>query len=136
MKKYISNKLIKINCLNSLLNTLNENNGTSNKLFVHTANGIYIGTLKNYTGKEEIKDNDSFMAIYRKVLLKDFEELKTDKADNSEYVSENPLSIILENVEILNINNINSKITLPFIEIFIDQIIGISLGSFSDNQQD
>ena len=135
MKRYLSNKFIKINCLNSLLKVLNDKVSSEeklNKLVIHTANGIYIGTLKepidstNY----EVTDEDDILNVYHKVLYEQIDKAEDNMADEIERVSENPITITLENVE-LHSNNV--IIHLPFIEIFIDQIIGISLGSISSN---
>ena len=52
----------------------------------------------------------------------------SDKFSEIEKVTENPISIILENVEVITSGK---TITLPFVEIFIDQIIGFALGSIS-----
>lgn len=132
MKKYFSNKFVKISCLNSFMNVINDTVEKPNKLIVHTANGIYIGTLKVYDDSEnyEVKDNDDILTTYHKLYLKTIDNIEIDKDNKVERVLENPISITLENVEIFSSN---VRTNLPFVEIFIDQIIGISLGSISDN---
>ncbi len=135
MKRYMSNKFIKINCLNSLLKVLNDKVSSEeklNKLVIHTANGIYIGTLKEPIDSEnyEVTNKDDILTIYHKVLYEQIAKAENDITDEIERVLENPITITLENVE-LRCNNVITH--LPFIEIFIDQIIGISLGSISSD---
>ena len=135
MKRYSSNKYVKINCLNTLLKVLNDkivSEEKLNKLMIHTANGIYVGTLKepidstNY----EVTDEDDILTVYHKIYYEQLDKVEDNMTDEIERVSENSITITLENVELLS----NKVIThLPFIEIFIDQIIGISLGSISSN---
>ena len=51
-----------------------------------------------------------------------------DMSDEIERISENSISITLEDVEVMTSFKL---INLPFVEIFVDQIIGFSLGSIS-----
>ncbi len=133
MKQYLSNKFIKINCLNGLINFLNKTAEKPNRLIILTANGIYTGTLKDPVDPENYKvnDNDDWVTAYHKTYLETINKMEINK--DIERVSENPITITLENVEIRS-NNV--VIHLPFVEIFIDQIIGFSLGSISDSPQD
>ena len=69
MIKYLSNKYIKINCLNTLNKVLNDripSEKQQNKLIIHTANGVYIGTLKDLVDSEnyEVKDDDDILTVY------------------------------------------------------------------------
>lgn len=130
-KKYYSNKYFKIFTLNALAKILNETQGTENKLMIHTANGIYIGTLKEHTDYEnlDVQDGDDALTIYRKMYLKNQDTYENSNPVNEvEKISENPISITLENVEIITSGK---SITLPFVDIFVDQIIGFSLGLIS-----
>ena len=134
MKKYFSNKYVKINSLNSLTKAVNDSSNLEkpNKLIILTANGIYMGTLREPIDSEdyEIKNNDDMITMYRKLYLSVIDKTENSEDKDVERVSENPITITLENVEIRN----NFGITkLSFVDIFIDQIIGISLGSISDN---
>lgn len=132
-KKYLSNKYTKIFCLNSLSNVINNlsSSGESNQLIIHTANGMFIGTLRDFDNTEnyELSDNDDIITMYRKTYLKALDNIKLD--EDTEHISENPISITLENVKIIS-SNLTTN--LPFVDIFIDQIIGISFGSISDHQ--
>lgn len=133
-RKYFSNKYSKIFALNLVSDALNEsqkNNNKNNKLMIHTANGIYIGTLKEQVDYDnlDIQGNDDFFTVYRKMYLRNLESYEnSDEFSETEKVSENPISIILEDVEVITSGK---TINLPFVEIFIDQIIGFALGSTS-----
>ena len=131
VKKYFSNKYSKIFTLNTILKTLNENQNSSDKLIVHTANGIYVGALKEQEDYDnlEIQKSDDILTVYRKMYLNSLNAFEnSDKSSNIEKISENSISITLENVQVLTSSRI---INLPFVEIFVDQIIGFSLGSIS-----
>lgn len=130
-KKYISKKYSKILAMNGILTAFNEHSQNKNQLIIHTANGIYIGTLRekhDYDNLEFHKDDD-MLTLYNKMyqtFLDKSEEAK-DSSDVLE-INENPLSIELENVELLTHG---TNINMPFVEIFLDQIIAFSLGSIS-----
>lgn len=131
VKKYFSNKYSKIFTLNAILKTLNETEISSDKLIVHTANGIYVGTLKEQEDYDnlEIQKSDDILTVYRKMYLNSLNAFEnSDKSSNIEKIPENSISITLENVQVLTSSRI---INLPFVEIFVDQIIGFSLGSIS-----
>lgn len=133
-KKYFSNKYSKIYTLNLVSDALNntqKNDSKNNKLMIHTANGIYIGTLKEQVDYDnlEVQADDDIFTIYRKMHLQNLKNYEnSDEFSEIEKVSENPISIILENVEVITSGK---TISLPFVEIFIDQIIGFALGSIS-----
>lgn len=93
---------------------------------LHTANGIYFGDLKSPIKYEDftVNEKDSFSTIAHKTyqsLISD-----NDIPSQSEILKENPLSIELENVKLFTNNQ---TITMPSVEIFVDQIIGFSIGS-------
>lgn len=131
MKKYLSKKYTKISILNSLSKTINTTRNEDNKLIIHTANGMYIGTLKEDINYEniEVKEDDDLLTVYRKIYLKTINDYEnSDMPDRLNEISENHLSITLENVELIT----NMKtISLSFVEIFIDEIIGLSIGTIS-----
>lgn len=131
IKKYFSNKYSKIFTMNTLSETLNEAQNSNNKLMIHTANGIYVGKLKEQEDYDnlDIQKNDDILTAYRKMYLNALNNYEnSDKSDKIERISENSISITLEDVEIItSVKSIN----LPFVEIFVDQIIGFSLGSIS-----
>ena len=119
VKKYFSNKYSKIFTLNAILKTLNETEISSDKLIVHTANGIYVGTLKEQEDYDnlEIQKSDDILTVYRKMYLNSLNAFEnSDKSSN------------IEKIQVLTSSRI---INLPFVEIFVDQIIGFSLGSIS-----
>ncbi len=129
IKKYFSKKYSKIFVLNGLLETVNKTQNVDNKLIIHTANGIYIGNLKEQVDYDNLdfQEEDDLLTIYRKMYLKCLSDYENnDKSSKLEEISENSLSITLEDVKVISNSN---SINLPFIEIFVDQIIGFSLGS-------
>ncbi len=131
IKKYFSKKYSKIFTLNALSKTLNETQNTNNQLIIHTANGIYLGTLKEQVDYDnlEIQKDDDLLIIYRKMYLKSLSNYESsDKSSEIEKIPENSISITLENVKVITSGK---SIDLPFVEIFVDQIIGFSLGSIS-----
>lgn len=103
-KKYFSTKYSKIFTLNALLKTYNETQQSNNKLIIHTANGIYVGTLKeqvNYNNFD-IQDDDDLITIFRKSYLKALDNYEnSEEAHIIEKIEENPISITLENVELI-----------------------------------
>ncbi len=131
IKKYFSNKYSKIFTLNALLKTLNEAPNSNSKLMIHTSNGIYIGKLKEQVDYDnlDIQEHDDILTIYRKMYLNALNNYENnDMSDEIERISENSISITLEDVEVMTSFKL---INLPFVEIFVDQIIGFSLGSIS-----
>ena len=131
IKKYFSKKYSKIFTLNALSKTLNETQNTNNQLIIHIANGIYLGTLKEQVDYDnlEIQKDDDLLTIYRKMYLKSLSNYESsDKSSEIEKIPENSISITLENVKVITSGK---SIDLPFVEIFVDQIIGFSLGSIS-----
>lgn len=131
IKKYFSKKYSKIFTLNALSKTLNETQNTNNQLIIHTANVIYLGTLKEQVDYDnlEIQKDDDLLTIYRKMYLKSLSNYESsDKSSEIEKIPENSISITLENVKVITSGK---SIDLPFVEIFVDQIIGFSLGSIS-----
>lgn len=131
VKKYFSNKYSKIFTLNTLSKTLNEAQNTNNQLMIHTANGIYVGTLKEQVDYDnlDIQKDDDLLTIYRKMYLKSLYNYESsDKSSEIEKIPENSISITLEDVKVITSGK---SIDLPFVEIFVDQIIGFSLGSIS-----
>ena len=128
MNKVFSKKFCKIQVLNSMLESLNNSDNQKNSLIVHTSNGLYIGKLRNFDNSEDfdIKDNDDTLTCYRKLYLSSLNDYKNSySSTNIEIPEENPLTIELEDVSIITGMK---TITLPFVSIFIDQIIAVSFG--------
>lgn len=126
MKKYFSKKFFKIQTINTILNSLNDTKSTKDKLIIHTATGLYQGTLRNCHQPDDItiKDGDDFLTCFDKLYISSLRNY--ENSDNIE-ISENPITIELEDVDI--ITSVKS-IHVPFVVIFVDQIIGVSVGHF------
>ena len=87
---------------------------TNHKLIVQTAAGQYIGELCDPTNT-----NYSYLsAIYQ-----DIEDTRL-----SEYDEKNPTAIFLVDVE-LRRTTIGGPFTMPYVCLFIDQILGVSMGN-------
>lgn len=96
------------------------------KLMIHTANGIYAGNLKepiSYTDCTA-QEGDDISTIAHKTYQSFISE--SDILKEKELVSENPITIELEDVTLITSNQ---KIFIPSVEIFVDQIIGFAIGS-------
>ena len=131
----MTNKYSKIFCMNTMIKALNELQNNNDKLIVHTANGIYVGTLRDFPDYDnlEIQEGDDLLTIYKKTYLKASDAYEhSEECSELEKVEENPISITLENVTVLTSNR---PVNLPFVEIFIDQIIGVSVGSIDSTQK-
>ena len=131
MKQYHSKKYIKVISFGSLVETLNKGNDGLNKLLIHTANGIYEGYLKFSEDTDNIileKDSD-ILTIAKSLYLKTLKN-NDEKTDLIE-IHENHITIDLEEVTLHTSSNMH--IHMPFVSIFIDQIIGISIGSLDNN---
>lgn len=124
MNKYFSQKYFKISTLISVLETFKD----TDKLMIHTANGIYMGDFKEPVKYVDLKakQGDDFLTILQKTYLAFIED--NDIPENLKEFIENPTTIQLENVTLLTSGK---TITLPFVEIFVDQIIGFSKGSLN-----
>ena len=134
-KKYYSNKYSKIFCMNTMIEAMNKLQNTHDKLLIHTANGIYVGTLRDFPDYDdlEIQEGDDLLTIYKKTYLKASDAYEhSEESSEIEKVQENSISIMLENVTVLTSNR---PINLPFVEIFIDQIIGVSIGSIDSTEK-
>lgn len=123
MKKYFSYKYAKIM---ALCTALNVSKGTD-KLMIHTSNGIYMGNFKEPIVYNDFsfQSNDTISTIAHKSYQSLIQEDNFSK-NPVEIISENPISIELENVTLFCSNQ---KISMPSVEIFVDQIIGFSIGS-------
>lgn len=127
LKKYFSKKLIKIISYNTFIDAEKQSSDSTDMLIIHTANGLYQGNLKqseNFANFELLKDDDILTAI-RKIYLSFLDEHSKNSDDSIEDIIENPITIDLEDVTLISNTG---KISLPFVSIFVDQIIGISIG--------
>ena len=128
MNKYFSKKYSKIQVLNSILSSLNESESDTDKLLIHTANGIYQSTLRNSSivSDAAIETNDDILTCFDKMYQSALNTYEiSDNAKDNIAISENPISIELENVELFTSLK---TIYMPFAVIFVDQIIGFSIG--------
>ena len=128
MQKYFSKKFSKIQVLNSILDSLNESVSKKHKLIIPTANGLYSGKLKNFHDFDysNINKSDDILTCYRKMYLSSLDKYESSDNSNDIEISENSITIELEDVELITSMK---TVRLPFVSLFVDQIIGISLGS-------
>ena len=128
MDTYFSKKLSKIQTLDLIIRACNDNNSGKNKLIITTANGIYQGTLRKNQSLDDCtaKSDNDILTCYEKQYLSLLEEYeKSDSSKKDIKIAENPIAIVLEDVDILtSVKNIH----MPFVFIFVDQIIGFSMG--------
>ncbi len=128
-KNFFSRKYNKILVYNELVNVQNEDSNTNDKLIIHTSNGLYFGKLKhpNPTNDTKIEKDDDFLTLANKMYLSILEKYdKSLDAKVNEEVVENPISIELEDVTVIASGK---TIKMPFVSIFVDKIIGVSIGS-------
>lgn len=136
----ISNKLLKIHSHGSFVDVSNKDNNNHNQIIIFTADGIYRGNLKIYESDEvmgnlsnkakleEYLKKEDYASIIRLTYLDSIE--KSYSSSSQDHLFDNGITITLENVT-LNSSALKNEITLPFVDIFVDQIIGISIGEFS-----
>lgn len=128
MNTYFSRKMSKIQTLNSIISACNSDSSGNNKLIITTANGVYQGNLRRSSKLDDcmLKPDDDILTCYEKQyrsLLEDYE--KSDNSKENIEISENPIAIVLEDVDVFtSFKNIH----MPFVFIFVDQIIGFSMG--------
>lgn len=131
MNTYFSKKFHKIQTLNLILTACNSNGSAKNKLIIHTADGIYQGTLREQPHLDDytIKDDDDILTCYEKQYLSSLENYEnSDSSKKDIEIPENPIAIVLEDVDIIaGMKNIH----MPFVFIFVDQIIGFSMGTLN-----
>lgn len=130
-KKVFSRKYLKLITIDSIVKATN-NSSCKNKLLVHTSNGIYIGNLRNQVEYDntEIEENDDTLTCFNKLYLSSLEKYEADKKSKEiPEISENFVTIELEDVQLVNGA---SRVNMPFVELFVDQIIGFSIGSLDE----
>lgn len=129
-KKFFSRKYSKILTFASMAETFNEScDEHKNKLMIHTANGIYLGNLKHMPKLDnlDIQKNDDMLTCFYKIYSSGLDKYENSNEynPNAELI-ENPITIELEDVELITSGK---TINMPFVSIFVDQIVGISLGN-------
>lgn len=91
---------------------------TNNELIIETSCGKYCGRM--FSGE------DSETGMFLDAFFDGFEENRKSIKDES-----NPKAIWLVDVTHISSGNVTSN--LPFVCLFIDQILGVSMGTFSKN---
>lgn len=128
MKKFFSRKYSKIQIINSILSALKKSGSSTDKLIIHTSNGIYQGVLKEPINFSDttVTENDDILTCFDKTYQSSLAayENSEDSKNNIE-ISENSLTIELEDVDVFTSLK---KVKMPFAIIFVDQIIGFSIG--------
>jgi hypothetical protein len=128
MKKFFSRKYSKIQIINSILSALKKSGSSTDKLIIHTSNGIYQGVLKKPINFSDttVTENDDILTCFDKMYQSSLAayENSEDSKNNIE-ISENSLTIELEDVDVFTSLK---KVKMPFAIIFVDQIIGFSIG--------
>ena len=128
MKKFFSRKYSKIQIINSILSALKKSGSSTDKLIIHTSNGIYQGVLKEPIKFSDttVTENDDILTCFDKMYQSSLAAYEnSDDSKNNIEISENPLTIELEDVDVFTSFK---KVKMPFAIIFIDQIIGFSIG--------
>jgi hypothetical protein len=94
---------------------------TGHKLIVQTAAGRYIGEAYN----PDSSDYPDVSAVAQRI-----KELRV-----SEYDPKNPTAIFLVDVELHN-DSIGGPFTMPYVCLFLDQILGVSIGKFENETEE
>lgn len=95
------------------------------KLVLITANGTI-------TGKPVLKDDEDETAFELSNITKNFvsDYKETYSLEKDKQAPGNDGFIMIKDVKIVNLNHVTH---LPFLIVFYDQIIGVSLGKFENN---
>lgn len=113
MNKEISNKALHIFSVATSLET-------NQKLLLVTSLGIITGKPINSSNEEDKNYHDIWKQLNQKS-----DELKSSYYNNAPKVKSDGARIFLKDVEILT--GSNSKINIPYLVVFTDQVIGISI---------
>ena len=90
---------------------------TGHKLIVQTAAGQYVGEPYN-------PDSSDYPDV--NAIVQNIKELRV-----SEYDEKNPTAIFLVDVEV-HTNSIGGAFKMPYVCLFLDQILGVSIGKFEN----
>lgn len=88
---------------------------TNHKLIIQTSAGQYAGKLFTETDS----DHSYVLGIFRR-----FNDIRSSKKDDSE-----PFTISLVDVEFYGTNFVAPS-KMPYVTLFLDQILGVTIGSF------
>ena len=94
---------------------------SDHKLIIQTAAGQYIGELYN-------PDSADYPNV--SALVKSIKDSRV-----SEYDEKNPTEIFLVDVEVRT-NSIGGPFKLPYVCLFLDQILGVSIGRFEKQTEE
>lgn len=94
---------------------------TGHKLMVQTAAGQYVGEPYNH----ESADYPDVSSIAQAI-----KDLRV-----SEYDEKNPTAIFLVDVEVRT-NSIGEPLKMPYVCLFLDQILGVSIGKFEKQTEE
>ena len=106
----MSNNLAKLDLILAQGNIVKD---TNNKLIVQTAAGLYIG---------KIYDPTDTKYSYVSTISQKIKDTRL-----SEYDEKNPTAFFLVDVE-LRTSSLGGPITMPYVCLFVDQILGVSIG--------
>ena len=94
---------------------------TGHKLMVQTAAGQYVGEPYN-------PDSDYYPDV--SAIVQAIKDLRV-----SEYDEKNPTAIFLLDVEVRT-NSIDGPFKMPYVCLFLDQILGVSIGKFEKQTEE
>jgi hypothetical protein len=92
---------------------------TDHKLIIQTAAGQYIGKLYNPDDYPEVS-----------AIIQAIKDCRV-----SEYDEKNPITFFLVDVEVHN-NSIGAPFKMPYVCLFLDQILGVSIGKLENTTEE
>ncbi len=139
----ISNKLLKVQSYACFSKFSNESfDDDTNELIIFTANGMYRGKLKAFDSDEIMGNLSNKQKVEEYIEKKDYASLirltyldyaeKTYSESDQNQPFDNGITITLEDVTITP-TGLRGEITMPFVDIFVDQIIAVSIGSTAND---
>lgn len=92
---------------------------SDHKLIIQTAAGQYIGKLYNPDDYPEVS-----------AIIQAIKDCRV-----SEYDEKNPITFFLVDVEVHN-NSIGGPFKMPYVCLFLDQILGVSIGKLENTTEE
>ena len=108
----------------------------NNEIFVFTPSGLFVGYLyhgnteKDEANEKNNNDNDEKNINIAEAFTESIKMVQEKFAEKNEFI-ETSGYIVLENVKYYPKGSGNGNISMPFIQIFSDQIVGITIGTTS-----
>lgn len=105
----------------------------NNEIFIFTPSGLFVGYLYQVDPEKEKKEDgrDDEQSINIAETFTESIKLVQEKfAEKDEFIETSGF-IILENVKYYPQGSGNGNISMPFVQIFSDQIVGITIGTTS-----